>query len=44
VLANGDYTIQVAATDTDDNLTTTLSRHVSVSAKLKLGREMLATS
>jgi hypothetical protein len=44
MLANGDYTIEVKATDTDDNLTTTLDRHVSVSAKLKLGRETLSVT
>jgi|GEM_PF-5786189 len=44
LLANGDYTIEIQATDSDDNLTTTLDRNVSVSGKLKLGRETLSVT
>jgi hypothetical protein len=44
MLANGDYNIEVKATDTDDNLTTTLDQHVSVSGHLKLGREQLSVT
>jgi hypothetical protein len=44
MLANGDYTLEVRATDTDDNITTVLDRTVNVSAKLKLGRETLSVT
>jgi RHS repeat-associated protein len=44
MLASGPYTLEVKATDVDDNLTTTLDRNVSVQAKLKLGREQLSVT
>ncbi|HEV3082404.1 MAG TPA: PKD domain-containing protein, partial [Gemmataceae bacterium] len=44
MLANGDYTLDLRATDTDDNLTTVLDRHISIQANLKLGRETLSVT
>jgi YD repeat-containing protein len=44
MLANGDYTIEIRATDTDDNLTSVKDQHVSVSGHLKLGREQLSAT
>jgi YD repeat-containing protein len=44
MLANGDYTIEIRATDTDDNLTSIKDQHVSVSGHLKLGREQLSAT
>jgi RHS repeat-associated protein len=43
-LANGDYNIQIAATDVDDNLTTIRNLHVSVEGHLKLGHETLSVT
>jgi RHS repeat-associated protein len=44
LLANGDYTLELRTTDTDDNLTTVTDRHVSVQGHLKLGRETLTVT
>ena len=44
LLANGDYTLDLRATDADDNLTTVVDRHISIQANLKLGRETLSVT
>ncbi len=44
MLADGDFTLELRATDTDDNLTTVNDEYISLQGHLKLGREQLSVT